>query len=202
MSNSTILKSQSTSGGSTNRGILFFRENRSCRHRLPKHTPTVLIAGTITDRLSTQSAGGIPGPAETGSEAQRAAESTIRLFAYCSLAGPLLGTAAGHSPGIFVSTQTVAVATVYLTWPWLTRGHTGPTNPSFVTFLPEKDFEAEQTSSYSTMVTVISMRSRGLSRSSRGRFTILSATPMPFVTSPNTEYLRSRNRESSTTMKN
>ena len=55
---------------------------------------------------------------------------------------------------------------------------------------------------YSTTVTVISIRSTGLSLASRGRFTILSATPIPFTTSPNAVYLRSRNRESSTTMKN
>jgi len=55
---------------------------------------------------------------------------------------------------------------------------------------------------YSTIVTVISTRSLGLSRSSRATLTILSATPIPLVTSPNTEYLRSKNRESSTTTKN
>jgi hypothetical protein len=52
------------------------------------------------------------------------------------------GTAAGHTPGIFVITLTVAFATVYLTGPWLARGGTGPTNPPFITFPSEEDLEA------------------------------------------------------------
>ncbi len=55
---------------------------------------------------------------------------------------------------------------------------------------------------HSNTVTVISTRSSGLSLLSFGTLTILSATPIPFTTSPNAVYLRSRNRESSTTMKN
>ena len=49
---------------------------------------------------------------------------------------------------------------------------------------------------------VISMRSVGLSRASRGWATILSATSIPFTTSPNTVYWRFRCGASFTTMKN
>jgi hypothetical protein len=55
---------------------------------------------------------------------------------------------------------------------------------------------------YSTIVTVISIRSFGKSRSFFGRLTILSAMPRPLVTSPNAVYFLSRKRDVSTTMKN
>src|SRR5207245_10712935 len=55
---------------------------------------------------------------------------------------------------------------------------------------------------FSTIVTVISIRSFGKSFWPRGAFTILSATSMPRTTSPNTVYWRSRKGESFTTMKN
>src|SRR5678816_2648888 len=55
--------------------------------------------------------------------------------------------------------------------------------------------------SYST-TTVISALSVGRSRAFLGRFTILSATSIPFTTSPNTVYCPSREFESLTTMKN
>src|SRR5262249_55158762 len=55
---------------------------------------------------------------------------------------------------------------------------------------------------YSTIRTVISIRSRGLSRVSRGWATILSATSIPFTTSPKTVYLLFRYGAFFTIMKN
>src|SRR5439155_18685733 len=55
---------------------------------------------------------------------------------------------------------------------------------------------------YSTTRTVISVRSLGLSRASRGSFTMLSATSIPRTTRPKAVYCRSRKLESFTTMKN
>jgi len=158
MSRHTIRKSPIISRGSTNQDTSFFPDNPYClHHRLQKDTPTVLIAGTITKRLSVTSASGVLRPAEAGSEAQRAAGSTIRLFAYGGLGRctarlgkrgrvgekqPPFGTASGYTPGIFVSTLTVAFATVYLTGPWLARERTGPINSSLITFSSEEDLEA------------------------------------------------------------
>jgi len=55
---------------------------------------------------------------------------------------------------------------------------------------------------YSTTTTVISARSVGRSRLFFGKLTILSATSIPFTTSPKTVYCPSRKFESLTTMKN
>ena len=55
---------------------------------------------------------------------------------------------------------------------------------------------------YSSRRTVISVRSLGLSRASRGSFTILSATSIPRTTRSKAVYWRSRKLESFTTMKN
>lgn len=158
MSTRTILKSPRISRGSTNQDISFFPDNPYClHHRLQKDTPTVLTAGTITNRLSIRSTSGVLRPAEVGSKAQCASESTIRLFAYGGLRRctahlgalrrvgekqPAFGTAAGYTPVIFVSALTVAVATGYLTWPRLARGCTGSTNPPFIPFPSEEDLEA------------------------------------------------------------
>ena len=86
MSKHTIRKSPIISRESTNQDTSFFPDNPYClHHRLQKGTPTVLIAGTITNRLSIKSASGVPRFAEASSEAHRAAESTIRLIAYCGV---------------------------------------------------------------------------------------------------------------------
>ena len=54
----------------------------------------------------------------------------------------------------------------------------------------------------STTTIVISARSVGRSRLFFGKLTILSATSIPFTTSPKTVYCPSRKFESLTTMKN